>query len=52
MVYLQAKLAEEDDERWCSFCGSVATLNKELATREALRVAARKRKKKNEDIQP
>ena len=30
----------------------VSTLNKELATREALRAAARKRKKKNEDIQP
>jgi hypothetical protein len=52
MVYLQAKLVEEDDARWCSFCGRVSTLNKEMATREALRAAARKRKKKNEDIQP
>ena len=52
MVYLQAKLMEEDDERWSKFCGRVSTLNKELATREALRAAARKRKKKNEDIQP
>lgn len=52
MVYLQAKLMEEDDERWSKLCGRVSTLNKELATREALRAAARKRKKKNEDIQP
>jgi len=52
MVYLQAKMMDEEDERWQKFCGRVSTLNKELATREALRAAARKRKKKNEDIQP
>ena len=53
MVYLQAKLLEEEDERWQQFCGRVSTLNKELATREALRAAARKRKnRKDKDIQP
>lgn len=52
MVYLQAKLMEEDDEQWSKFCGEVSVLNEEMEKREALRAAARKRKKKNQDIQP